>query len=422
MVAAWPFSYLPVGALMETPNVELLQAVLGGVDILQAQKVRPRRWKLRVLDLRNMTQDFWDVWPSRKNWYCSTETESQEQVGNKLRRDVKVVTDLSLRFYLKEHQTCLLQWAQQRKDSVQLCCVKMIIFAFPVEIINEVLDIFLPDDIEELELFTNQVLIFLGHIAPHFGHMTKLRKFCLTHTFLQTDMVVNTLADIEEMCALQFLSEFSKLNSLKHLSMEGIYFSHLPLQQLLSCLKTPLESLSINLCYLTHSDLINLSQCQRLCQLKHLNLSNVVFSKSGVTHLRVLLENTADSLQTLELANCRMGDSELSALLPALSQCSQITTANFYDNDISTAILKKLVQSMANLSNLTAEFYPAPLECYDPLGSVHVEEFSQLCIELQNIVFAKRQPKTIVFGTGICLECRRRCVYNTEIRLCQCWQ
>ncbi|XP_035309723.1 melanoma antigen preferentially expressed in tumors-like [Cricetulus griseus] len=354
MVAAWPFSYLPVGALMETPNVELLQAVLGGVDILQAQKVRPS--------------------------------------------------------------------GPSRGKTVQLCCVKMIIFAFPVEIINEVLDIFLPDDIEELELFTSQVLIFLGHIAPHFGHMTKLRKFCLTHTFLQTDMVVNTLADIEEMCALQFLSEFSKHNSLNHLSMEGIYFSHLPLQQLLSCLKSPLESLSINLCYLTHSDLINLSQCQRLCQLKHLNLSNVVFSKSGVTHLRVLLENTADSLQTLELANCRMGDSELSALLPALSQCSQITTANFYDNDISTAILKKLVQSMANLSNLTAEFYPAPLECYDPLGSVHVEEFSQLCIELRNIVFAKRQPKTIVFGTGICLECRRRCVYNTEIRLCQCWQ
>ena len=42
MVAAWPFSYLPVGALMETANVDALQAVLDGIDILRAQKVRPR--------------------------------------------------------------------------------------------------------------------------------------------------------------------------------------------------------------------------------------------------------------------------------------------------------------------------------------------------------------------------------------------
>lgn len=34
MVVAWPFSYLPVGALMKTPDVELFQAVLDGVDIL----------------------------------------------------------------------------------------------------------------------------------------------------------------------------------------------------------------------------------------------------------------------------------------------------------------------------------------------------------------------------------------------------
>lgn len=42
MVVAWPFSYLPVGALMKTPDVESFQAVLDGVDILQTQKVRPR--------------------------------------------------------------------------------------------------------------------------------------------------------------------------------------------------------------------------------------------------------------------------------------------------------------------------------------------------------------------------------------------
>ncbi|XP_051043933.1 PRAME family member 12-like [Phodopus roborovskii] len=422
MVAAWPFSYLPVGALMKTANADVLQAVLDGVDILQAQKDRPREWKLRVLDLRNVNQDFWDVWASREDWFCSTETESEEQGGNKLRRDLKVVTDLSLRFHLTEHQTCLLQWAQQRKDSVQLCCMKMKICAFPVEIIKEILEIFPPEDIEELELFTNHILTFLAHIAPSLGYMTKLCKFRLTHIFLNTDRVLNMLADTEETCTLQVFSQFSKLNSLEHFSMHGIHLSPDHMQQLFGCLKTPLKFLSITLCQLPQSGFKHLSQCQALCQLKHLKLSGVVLSRFCVPHLRVVLENVADTLQNLELVNCVMEDSDLSALLPALSRCSQLTTVNFYDNDLSTAVLKKLVQSMAGLSNLTAEFYPASLECYDPLGRVLVEQFTQLCLELLDILFAKRQPKKIVFATGTCLQCCKRSVYDMETRLCDCGQ
>ncbi|XP_040596784.1 PRAME family member 6-like [Mesocricetus auratus] len=431
MVAAWPFSYLPVGTLMKTPDVELLQAVLDGVDILQTQQVRPRCWRLKVLDLRNMNKDFWDVWSCR-DWYSSTETECNTQVCNELRRDLKVVTDLILRFHLKEHQTCLLQWFQQRKDSVQLCCVKMKICDFPGETLKEVLDIFLPENIEELELSTNQVMSFLGHIAPHLGRMTRLRKCRLTHIFVNRNTVVNTLADPEEMCAVQFLSQICKLNSLKHLTMDVVSLSpdHTQLLfghelisfSLLRCLKTPLESLNISHCHLSQSNLKHFSQCQGLCQLNKLNLTGVVFARLGVTHLRVLLENTADTLKTLELVNCRMEDYELSALLPALSLCSQLTTVNFYDNDFSTAVLKKLLQSMANLRKMTEEFYPAPLECYDPMGFVLVEEFAQLCSEFLDILFAKRQTKTIAFATIICLECSMRCVYDMEAKLCQCWQ
>ena len=42
MVAAWPFSYLPLGSLLKTTNAVLLQAVLDGIDILLTQTVRPR--------------------------------------------------------------------------------------------------------------------------------------------------------------------------------------------------------------------------------------------------------------------------------------------------------------------------------------------------------------------------------------------
>lgn len=42
MVAVWPFPFLPLGTLMKTPHLEILQAVLDGVDMLWTQKVLPR--------------------------------------------------------------------------------------------------------------------------------------------------------------------------------------------------------------------------------------------------------------------------------------------------------------------------------------------------------------------------------------------
>lgn len=42
MVAAWPFPCLPVGALMKTPNLETLQAVLDGVDMQLTSKFHTR--------------------------------------------------------------------------------------------------------------------------------------------------------------------------------------------------------------------------------------------------------------------------------------------------------------------------------------------------------------------------------------------
>lgn len=42
MVQAWPFVRLPLGGLIDMPYMGPLQAVLEGIDLLLAQKVRPR--------------------------------------------------------------------------------------------------------------------------------------------------------------------------------------------------------------------------------------------------------------------------------------------------------------------------------------------------------------------------------------------
>ncbi|XP_021056849.1 PRAME family member 8-like [Mus pahari] len=385
-----------------------------------------QRRKLQVLDLREVDQDFWDVWAGKKDGVHSAKKGRKKQVSKHvpkyaLRRRLKVVTDLGLCFSLNEHQTCLLQWAKQRKESLRLCCLKMKIFAFPVEIVKEIFTIFQPNYIEELEIYTNQVLSFLGCFAPCFGQMRSLLRFHLCQMYLISGNGVIRFAEVKK-CAAKFLSQFSKLKCLQHLAMNGDYFSSDHLKQLFRCLKTPLESLSVNLCQLSKSDLKHMSDCQRLYQLKHLHFRGVEFSKSGFESLRILLENVSETLKTLKFEHCRMKDSQLKVVLPALSHCSQLTRVNFYGNDFSSPVLKDLLRCMANLSKLHVEQYPASLECYDHRRHVVVEQFAQLCPDLMDIVIAKRQPKTIIFATESCPRCLKCCIYDRKTSLCLCWQ
>ena len=53
-------------------------------------------------------------------------------------------------------------------------------------------------------------------------------------------------------------------------------------------------------------------------------------------------------LQTLQLDNLRMNDSQLKTLLPALAQRSQLSSVDFYESDVSTAVMKELLQCMAD--------------------------------------------------------------------------
>ncbi|KAL6030992.1 hypothetical protein STEG23_007060 [Scotinomys teguina] len=426
MIAIWPLSFLPVGSLMKTPDLETLQAVLDGVDMLWTQKVHPRRRKLQVLDLRNVHHDFWDVWSGAEGADHSAEAVSGKQAAKRqpryaLRQRLKVVTDLCLRFHLNEHQTYLLQWAQQRRSFIRLCCVKMRIWALPVYTVRKVLMVFRPDSIQELELNTGWSLSTLVHFGSYLDQMRNLQTLLLTRIHKNTFKILNSPSDIQK-CITKFVSQFSKLNCLQHLSMNGVYFSSEHMKQLFRYLKTPLETLSITMCKLSQLDLDSLSQSQSLHQLKHLNLKLVKLMDLNPMPFHNFLMSVSDTLQTLELESCCLVDLQLITLLPALSQCSQLTRVNFRDNDISMAVLKDLLYHTANLSQLTQELYPVPLECYDDRGLVQMGRFAQLCRELMDALVTVRQPKSVSFVSYACRECCQRCVYDRETRLCLCWQ
>ncbi|XP_031232831.1 preferentially expressed antigen in melanoma-like protein 7 [Mastomys coucha] len=426
MVGAWPFPCLPVGALMTVPDVTILQAVLDGVDMQLTRNFHPRRRKLQVLELRNVQHDFWDVSAEPEDRDSSAETMCEKQIPTRphryaLRQRLKVVVDLHLESDLEEHQIYFLQWAQERRSSLNMCCVKMQISRLSMNIVRKVLKIFQPHCIEELELTTGWTLSTLACFAPCLGQMKNLRKLFLTLVPKKLFKLIWMSTNTQEKKVTKFISQFSKLNCLQHLHMVGLYFLSGHMNELLRCLKTPLEFLSIALIKYSQSDLESFAQCQSLHHLKHLNLSGVILNDLSLVPLRTFLENVADTLKTLELEHCRMTDSQLSALFPALNQCSQLIKVNFYDNDISMAVLKNLLHHTAKLSQLTFESYPAPLECYE-FDFVRPEKFVQLSSELKDILCTVRQPQSVSFASQLCLQCLQRCIYDLETRLCHCWQ
>lgn len=92
-----------------------------------------------------------------------------------------------------------------------------------------------------------------------------------------------------------------------------------------------------------------------------------------------------------------MGESHFRLLLPALRQRSQLTTVSFCDNGISMTVLKDLLHHTSNLSQVTREVHPAPLEYYDGMSYALIQRFVQLCSELNNTLRTTGQSKLISF-------------------------
>ncbi|KAL6083848.1 hypothetical protein STEG23_004873 [Scotinomys teguina] len=347
----------------------------------------------------------------------STDTLPEQQAveglpQHTLRQRLKVVTELDLP--PDEYQTQLLEWAEKRSYSLHLCCVKLRTGTVLGYRVKKVFKILQSKFIQELELNTVCNLSTLASFVPFISKMSNLHKIMLVRVFKG-----RTAADRDEKYVPKIISLFSKLKCLKHVTIDDVYFLNDHMKQLLGCLKTPLESLSISLCKFSQVDLESFAQWGH-CQLKHLYFRSVDLSDLNFRPLKVFLQNVADTLLTLELEDCRMKDPDLRVLLPTLSQCSLLTSINLYDNEISTNALKDLLYHTAYLRQLTKELYPAPKEVYNRFGYIIVEEFSQCCAELKDAHTTVRQLRSVCFGSNPCYDCGQRYFYGLETTLCDC--
>ncbi|ELK35519.1 Putative PRAME family member 24 [Myotis davidii] len=169
---------------------------------------------------------------------------------------------------------------------------------------------------------------------------------------------------------------------------------------MLRCLQTPLDPLSIWLCWqLTHSDLTHLFQCPPLRQLKSLHLYAANLTNFSPEPLRALLEAVTPTLQDLLLDNCGMVDSQVEAILPVLSHCHQLRGFTISENHLSVATVKKLLCHTAWLRSLELQLYPVCLECYRTQETVDQERVALIRAELTETLRELGQPRNIRLDT-----------------------
>ncbi|XP_010833830.1 PREDICTED: melanoma antigen preferentially expressed in tumors-like [Bison bison bison] len=434
MVQAWPFACLPLGALMKDhePHLETFQAALDGLDLLLAEEVRPRRWKLQVLDLRrNAHQDFWTLWCGFKASVCSLLEPEPAQPMQKARRveaqaglkparaPVEVLVALCLKEdTLDETLSYLLKKAKQRRSLLHLRCQKLRIFTIPVQSIRRILKLVQLDSIQDLEVNCTWKLATLGRFLPHLGRMGNLRRLLLSRVRL----LPHTAPAREAHCVRQLTAQFLNLPHLQELSLDSISFLEGRLHQVLRCLKTPLETLCISNCLISESDLTYLSQCPSVSLLKDLGLSGVNLTSLSLEPLQVLIERTSATLQDLDLDECGIMDSQFSALLPSLSRCSQLTTFRFCGNPISMSVLESLLQHTVGLSKLSLVLYPAPLESYEDVrGTLHPGLLAQLHARLRQLLRTSGRASTVWFSSNTCPHCGDEIFYGIWPILCPCY-
>ncbi|XP_077647698.1 PRAME family member 20-like [Urocitellus parryii] len=389
MVQAWPFTCLPLGALMRKPQPEMLRVALDGLDMLLAQQDRPRRWKLQVLDLRNVRHNFWRMWSGAMVDACSPEAMKKNQMlkhgpAMGAKPPLKVFINLNLtKSPLDQFLTHLFLWVTQRRDRLHLCCSWLKIFGKPTGHTRKVLTLLQLDSVQKVEVHCTWAPSTLAAYAPFLGQMRNLRKLLVS----QVRVPAHTSPEEQEWLLAQLTSQFLRMDCLQTFCVDGFLILNGHLEQVLRHLKTPLEALSITNCPLSDSDWNYLSCCPNTSQLKCLDLRGTKLTNFSPEPLQILLEMVAATLKNLDLEACEMTDSQLQAILPALSHCSQLRILCFFRNHISMSVLRDLLLHTARLSQLSIELYPAPLESYDMQGLDEI----QCSLPLENRRVALRQ-------------------------------
>ncbi|XP_063155820.1 leucine-rich repeat-containing protein 14 isoform X1 [Candoia aspera] len=266
-----------------------------------------------------------------------------------------------------------------------------------------------PAGVRQVDLrFNNLGLSGLRVVLPHLTKFTNLASLKLPYSNID----VRRLTVGMEGNLQYFATQLSRLTRLKELNLGSSRLSG-KLRQLLGDLQSPLESLELAFCYLLPNDFAYLSQSLHTSALKKLDLSGNNLSDSLLQPFQGLLTEAASTLLHLDIMECRLMDTHLNLLLPALCCCARLRYLGVFGNPISTKGVKNLLHKTVGLLDLQLVIYPYPVDCYgDDLpwpptssnllnGSVDEEKFSRVSNELQQMLLSANRGDAI-WTTNLC--------------------
>ncbi|XP_036618691.1 leucine-rich repeat-containing protein 14-like [Trichosurus vulpecula] len=422
LVQTWPFPSLSFRQLLPQPKqlswleqplkyrVEvLIQALL---TALRSRESSSRRPQLRVLDMTGfLDASCWrdpttvSMWTSAVSRTCLSAPPMAREAQcfakrRKLDPQVPVASPVELHTDLLVNRTSYSALIQALRTStcgpLRLRCRDLWAEELSGPSTVALLELLDPVCLRQVDLrFNNLGLSGLCTVVPHMAKFTHLLSLKLQYS----NVDVRRLTAEAEGDFQLFVSAIGQLRSLKELNMGSSRLSG-RLDQLLSSLQGPLESLGLPFCALLSGDLSYLAQSPHATHLKKLDLSGNKLSGDLLVPFQRLLREASASLLCLDVTECQLMDVNLVSTLPNLCCCTHLRYLGLYGNPLASAGVKNLMEHSLALPELQLVVHPVPVDCYRDLpwppslanlleGTVDEERLASVQAELQQLLQAR---------------------------------
>ncbi|XP_055475151.1 melanoma antigen preferentially expressed in tumors-like [Psammomys obesus] len=383
MVKVWPFYCLHIGSLsIQEAHHELLKAMIENLPVCPAQNSSPRRPKLRILDLRQVT-DCRITCPivRTKSSFCFhscaysdhsiTKIEGHLRLGNsgiesQSPRPVELLVELFLDGSLvqKEFLDLLMGKAEENSGSLHVCCRDL-----QVDKLHNYKCTLKFLDRKCVDQFSvgNYSLSDINSILSQMAHLQSVILFKVSFRSLRGKVFKN------------FLSNLQRMENLNELKLASFNLKNY-LDKLLRFIPPGLDFFYLPFCNLSSRDYQFLSQSPQATHLKLLNLSNNTMYWNDLEPIYTLLVNLSGTLQILELNNCLITDDAISVLIPALIRCTHLRVLGFASNPITMPILVNIMNNLTPLMELKYVIYPIPVHCFEEWHFQHSLDRRKLAI------------------------------------------
>ncbi|XP_004597969.2 leucine-rich repeat-containing protein 14B isoform X2 [Ochotona princeps] len=247
---------------------------------------------------------------------------------------------------------------------LQLCCPSVRADSLSPEQLLHVLHLAGPESLHKLEVVHN-VRLHAGHVQQLLAQVgfPQLASLTLPTRAFDMPQACSPTPDSQDALLTSIAGELGRMTHLTELSLAfSTLTGKVPI--LLSPLRTPLRTLDLAHCALSHTDMAFLADCIHATHLEVLDLSGHSLIHLFPSTFFKLLNQAAATLRVLTLEECGIADSHVGMMILGLSPCSCLQEFRFLGNPLSAQALRRLFAALCELPRLRCIEFPVPRDCY----------------------------------------------------------